>query len=274
MSAQEMPILQIVPSDSLVLHEDADPRRVERLTVRLREDGLMKNPPIVTPLDEQRYVVLDGANRVSGLWRLGVPHALVQVVDYDRVELDTWYHLVTGIPRDALFGAVRGVPGVHLLHTDLDTAREDLAQRRSLAYLVCPGGEVFSITSPGSLLEGARILVDISNVYRGSANIHRVRIDSMFALTAMYDDVAALIVYPAFTRADILALAREQAKVPTGITRHIIPGRALRVNLPLGLLTEPRPLEAKNEWLTAWQREKLATKSVRYYAESTYLFDE
>lgn len=274
MTTQEMPILRIVPSDALVLHEDADPLRIERLTGRLSDDGVIKNPPIVTPLGDGRYVVLDGANRVSGIWLLNIPHALVQVVDYDHVELDTWYHLVLGIGRDRLFDAIGGVVGIRITPTDLDVAREELAERQSLAYLVCPEGEVYSIEGGGSLQEGARILVDISNVYRGVGNIHRVRIDNMYALTRMYDNVAALIVYPPFTRADILELARTQAKVPTGITRHIIPGRVLRVNIPLSILREDKPLETKNEWLKAWEHEKLANKAVRYYAESTYLFDE
>ncbi len=270
----EMPILRVVSSDTLVLHEDADPRRVARLTERLREDGIIKNPPIVAPLGDGRYVVLDGANRVSGLWALGVPHALVQVVDYDRVELDTWYHLLTGMDRARLFAGVRDVPGVQVTRTSLDAARAELEARRSLAYLVCPAGDVYSLAGGASLGDGARILVGISNVYRGAANIHRVRIDDMRGLTRMYDDVAALVVYPPFTRADILALARDSAKVPTGITRHIIPGRVLRVNLPLTVLTDERSLDDKNEWLKAWEKEKLAQKAVRFYAESTYLFDE
>ena len=42
-------------------------------------------------------------------------------------------------------------------------------------------------------------------------------------------------------------------KLPTGITRHVIPGRALRVNLPLSVLIDERQTtEAKNEWLRGW----------------------
>ncbi len=274
MSNQEMPILRIVPTTSLVLHEDADPRRVERLTQRLREDAVIKNPPIVTPLSDGRYVVLDGANRVSGLWALGAPHAVVQVVSYDHVELDTWYHLITHMDRDVLFDAIRRVPGVRLTDVPLEAARRGLDERAISAYLVCPGGDAYSIANGSSLTAEARILVDISNIYRGIANIHRVRIDDMLALAHMYDEVAALVVYPPFTRADILALAESQAKVPTGITRHVIPGRALRLNLPLSLLEGPGTLDEKNAWLVGWERERLAAKAVRYYAESTYLFDE
>lgn len=270
----EMPVLRIVPTDALVLHEDADPRRVERLTRRMRDDGVIKNPPIVTPLSEGRYVVLDGANRVSGLWALGAPHAIVQVVNYERVELDTWYHLITHMRRDRLFDAIRRVAGVRLTETTLADARQALDARAISAFIVCPGGDTYSIANGSTLADEARILVDISNIYRGAANIQRVRIADMAALTHMYDEVAALLVYPSFTRGDILALAESEAKVPTGITRHVIPGRALRLNLPLSLLESSESAEEKNVWLVQWEHERLAARAVRYYAESTYLFDE
>ena len=63
--------------------------------------------------------------------------------------------------------------------------------------------------------------------------------------------------------------------MPTGITRHIIQGRALRVNLPLSLLMGAgRTTQQKNEWLEDWIKQKLACREIRYYQEATFLFDE
>ena len=101
----DIPDLLIVPADALLLHEDVDIRRVEPLVERLRMDGLLKNPPVVAPVagrdadgcENRRYVILDGANRTTALWKLGAPHHLVQVVDYREVELGTWGHLVADI---------------------------------------------------------------------------------------------------------------------------------------------------------------------------------
>src|SRR5438270_6696132 len=94
----DIPNLRLLPISSLVLHEHADEKRVERLESRLRSDGFLKNPPVVAPiLGTDRYVVLDGANRTSAVQRLGCPHLLVQVVDYKspQVQLLTWHHLIT-----------------------------------------------------------------------------------------------------------------------------------------------------------------------------------
>lgn len=274
MPAPALPTLRFLATDSLVLHEDADPCRVARLVDRLRAEAILRNPPIVAPLGDDRSVVLDGANRVSALRALAVPHALAQIVDYDDVELSTWNHLVTGLAWPSLLDALQRVPNVRLTATDLLTAREALVRRRALAFVVSPTDEVYTLDNGHTLREGARAMLDVSNTYRGAAAIHRVRVDTIAALGDVYPDVTAILVYPRLTNVDILALARDEAKVPTGITRHIIPGRVLRVNLPLARLTDPQPLAEKNRWLDGWVRDKLAARAVRFYAESTYSFDE
>jgi hypothetical protein len=71
-----------------------------------------------------------------------------------------------------------------------------------------------------------------------------------------------------------VALARAEAVLPAGITRHIIPGRALRVNAPLDLMSDGRPLDEKQAWLDAWVSRHRSSHGVRYYAEPTFLFDE
>src|SRR5688500_1632021 len=94
-----IPDLRMLPVEALVPHEHADWKRVSRLEVRLRNDGFLKNPPIVAPIPgTDKFVVLDGANRTGAVANLGLPHILAQVVDYksDAVQLLTWYHLITG----------------------------------------------------------------------------------------------------------------------------------------------------------------------------------
>ena len=62
------PDLRIVPVSDLLLHEDVDLERVARLLDRLSADGILRNPPIVASLDgSDRYLLLDGANRVSAI---------------------------------------------------------------------------------------------------------------------------------------------------------------------------------------------------------------
>ena len=74
--------------------------------------------------------------------------------------------------------------------------------------------------------------------------------------------------------ADILEAARNSERIPSGITRHIIPNRALNINIPLEVLAADWTLEGKREWLQGWIMERMAANAIRYYAESTFSFDE
>ena len=48
-----LPDLRIVPANALLLHEECDPARVERLSGRLSADGILRNPPAGAPLDDR-----------------------------------------------------------------------------------------------------------------------------------------------------------------------------------------------------------------------------
>jgi hypothetical protein len=275
----DVPRLLFVPADALLLHEDVDVRRVEPLVERLQTDGVLKNPPVAAPVaakgsagyDGHRYVILDGANRTTALWKLGAPHHLVQVVDYHEVELDTWGHLVTGISQEMFTQSLAKAR----LNLDLSTrqdARERLARREIAASIATPGGEVHALTGRAPETQALRRL---TSVYNGRSIIHRVTTDNLAELLPYHDDLTALIRFPRYTRDEILYLASSGHKLPTGITRHVIPGRALRVNLPLSvLMDEGRTTEGKNEWLHSWIAHKLAGREIRYYQEATFLFDE
>ena len=64
----ELPELQIVSMDDVVLHEDPDNERVAQLIERFSADGVLKNPPVVARADNaDKMIVLDGANRITSL---------------------------------------------------------------------------------------------------------------------------------------------------------------------------------------------------------------
>lgn len=275
----DIPQLIILPADALVLHEEVDARRVEPLVERLQADGLVKNPPIAAPVDgplgsQGRYVILDGANRTTALWKLEAPHHLVQAVDYHEVDLDTWGHLVTGISPGVFTQDLVDV-GLELEPSTRQDARKRLARREITASITDPDGNVLVVPKVSSLASESETLRRLTSVYKGRSVFHRVKTDRMADLLDIYDDVTALVRFPSYEPEDILQLAGDGHKLPTGITRHIIHGRALRVNLPLSvLMDEGRTTEQKNAWLRDWIKQKLARREIRYYQESTFLFDE
>jgi hypothetical protein len=89
-----------------------------------------------------------------------------------------------------------------------------------------------------------------------------------------YADLTAVITFPSFSPAEISQIAIEGAKLPMGITRHVVAGRALGLDIPLEMLSDSQPLEAKNAWLSAQIFARLKANKVRLYQEPVFVFDE
>jgi hypothetical protein len=271
LAGQALPDLRIVARDGVYLHEDADPVRVDRLSLRLRQDGVLRNPPAAAALSGGEFVVLDGANRTSALGRLGLPVLPLQVVDYEdpRVQLDVWRHLIVE-PLDFLTSLEAA--GLHPDAVSPADAARALDDRAIAAYLLTGDRALAVPRSPDRRL--ATILSQVVATYKGRARIYRVPTSDVEALAGAYGSIAAVVVFPQLAKRDIIEIAGSPAKLPTGITRHLIPGRALRVNIPLEILGRDEDLVAKNRWLAGLVRRRLLDHSVRYYPESAFLFDE
>ena len=70
----------MLPTGSLIPHEDYDPQRVEILVQRIRQEDRLKNPPITAAIPEtDRFVILDGTNRAQAFAQLKIPHIVAQV---------------------------------------------------------------------------------------------------------------------------------------------------------------------------------------------------
>ncbi len=275
----ETPDLRIVPLALLIEHEYNDAQRTAPLAQRLEAEGLLKNPPIVAPLadGDERFVVLDGANRTTALLALGYPHVLVQVVNYDTppVTLSTWHHVVCGLDIDDYLDGLRSAPGLRLAPMELLYARAGLARRELLAYTVVADGRVFAArTAAPTLHEHNDLLNAMVDTYKMRGRLFRAATDHVQEASKLYPDLTGLVIFPRYEASEVLTLARDGELLPTGLTRHLIQGRALRTNYPLSELRSHDTLEVKNQRLQAWLQSKLGSKEIRFYGEATYIFDE
>ena len=276
MTLVPFPDLRIVPLERCVLHEETDVERVARLVARIEAEEALRNPPILGRHPSiDMLIVLDGATRVTALQTLGAPHILAQVVDYDddQIELHTWNHVLSGITLDELEQALATESLIHEQRCDPQAAEAALHRRETLAYLAGRNGRCVALGAGDDIRAQAAALRRLFAAYTGRANIVRVAPSEWRArLSAGVAEVA--VVFPIHTKDDLVALAQTGSVLPAGITRHIIPGRALRVNAPLVLLRGPQLLTEKQAWLETWLHERRAERGVRYYAEPTFLFDE
>lgn len=277
-----LPDLRFVPTEAVHPHEYHDLQRTQPLVARLRETGTLKNPPIVTQVGdgmrvEPRYVVLDGANRSTAASAAGWPHLLVQVVRYEEpgVELHTWYHALTADARETLERGLAGIAGLEFRHEDRVHARAMLARREALACVVLNDGDVIVCHGGGSLRERNELLNSLVHLYQDRVPYTRVTSDSLSHARKEHPEVQALVIFPRFDPAEVIDLASGGEYLPAGITRHLIRGRALHVNVPVKMCEDANlTLDEKNAWLERWIAERLVRREVRMYLEPTVLYDE
>lgn len=281
-STVDNPVLRIVSLDAVIEHEFNDDQRTTPLVRRLQSETFLKNPPLVVPLTagpdgDTRYVVVDGANRCTALAQLGYPHVIVQVVGYapPQVTLSTWHHAVTGMDVEAFHRGLFGVAGLEVRRTDALSARAELARRDLIAYAILSDGRVLSARGAShSLHEQNRLLNALVDTYKDQGGLHRTIAIDLAEVAPLHSDLTALVVFPNYEPAEVLALARDGELLPPGLTRHLIQGRVLRLNYPLSELKSSDSLDAKNARLQAWLQEKHAQRAIRFYGEATFLFDE
>lgn len=270
------PDLRIVPVNDLLLHEDVDLERVARLIDRLSADGILKNPPIVGSLSgSERYLLLDGANRVSAIQNLDIPHLLVQVEPFDNPDLEVrhWNHVVRDIEARALVAKASELPGVKVLRGRPDDPVRD--EEGFLASILTDGSEAIHLTGSDSLEERVRHLRSVVDVYyRGEARMDRVNHADVEALRSHHPHFGALVSFPDFSKEQVRAVAEGGGRLPSGLTRILVPRRVLGFNLQLPLLKSHLPLDEKRRWLAEEIQHKVAEHKVRYYQEPTFVFDD
>jgi len=274
---QNLPNLRILPLESLILHEDHDIQRTLPLVEKLRAVGIIRNPPVVMPLpdDSNRYMVLDGANRVTSLQQMEFPHIVAQVVEASNpnVNLKTWNHVIWGMTPKSLLSAIRKIKGLKLIKVNRQKSLD--APKYLPVQVRLPDGNFYFVQEePVDLAEHIGTLHKIVNAYKTRASLDRTSQTLIDSFKPIYSNLTALIIFPSFKIKTVLKLAAQQIVLPTGITRFAVSPRALHLNYPLHELSSGKPIEYKEEYLKEWVEERVKKKGVRLYSEATFLFDE
>ena len=272
-----LPTLRILPLESLILHEDHDYQRALPLVEKLRSTGILRNPPVVMPLtdDSSRYMVLDGANRVTSLRELEFPHIVAQVVEASNpnVNLQTWNHVTWGMKTKTLISRMRKIKELKLEKVNIRKSL-DAPKYMPVQVRLPDGGFYIFREEPSELPTHINTLHKIVNAYKTSASLDRTSQTLIDTFKHIYPDITALIIFPHFKIKTVLKLAAQQIVLPTGITRFTVSPRALHLNYPLHELSSGKPIGYKQEYLQQWVEERVKKKGIRLYSEATFLFDE
>ncbi|MFN8560666.1 MAG: hypothetical protein U0703_03310 [Anaerolineae bacterium] len=193
-SSVPTPLLRILPVDHLHPHEEHDSQRSEPLKQRILTETTMINPPLVAPMDDDQYVILDGANRVYAFSELGYPHILAQVASYDGglVELSNWQHVVADWDSDQFIQHLRQLPEI---------AVNDGEDAAAIAHIRFHDEQICAVCSPGTTIHDRNAaLRRIVAVYQQNARLHRTALDDPAEIWALFPDAIALIVFPPTAR--------------------------------------------------------------------------
>ena len=111
------PELRIVPVKNILPHEVHDSQRALPLLERIRQAETLTNPPVIAPVDDKMYVILDGANRYHTFAKLGYRDLLVQVASYDSgfVELEVWQHIISDWERVYFIADLQKIAEIELV---------------------------------------------------------------------------------------------------------------------------------------------------------------
>ncbi len=272
----ELPELKIMPIEEIVFHEEPDPERSSTLEIFLQKEGNLKNPPVVAFYENSTHaILLDGANRITALKNLRIPDVLVQRVDLFDPDLLFlhWHHAVEKLSKTEFLRKLEQIPGVAIDRSDERAISQENGGNQ-LCQIQFHDENLYRITSDGDLFGKVDALKRITNIYKGFAYMDRVSYTSLVHLKMHYPQFCAILCFMKFSKEELIRIVENSSKLPSGITRIILPKRALRLNVPLDILRFQAPVEEKNHWLQDRIQLQVKDKSIRFYHEPTFLFDE
>ncbi len=279
--AKNAPVLRLVPTAAVRFHEHPEPRRTARLVERIRDERMLRNPPVVTEYDTGRYVLLDGANRVSAFRQIGYALVPVQVVDYDdaAIELKGWHHLLLEGAGLELRAAYRRISGVRVEAVSRQQMAALLDRRLAFAVLVDDKGGCWALLPEAGTGFGLRrwiaVLEQVVDAYEGKTRLERIKWADWSELPPLYKTLEhQLCLFPRLAKPELLQIVRDGLLIPTGITRHVVPGRALGLDLDLDFLARASTDDERQAHFEAHVHGLEMQGRIRYYEESVFLLDE
>lgn len=278
--------ITLVEVDKLYIHEEIIPKILSSLVEKIKNDGVWIDPIIV---DEKTMIVLDGVHRVAAAEKLGFKYIPVCLVDYDNpsIELHTWSRVFkptrreSGVIIDYLEVFLRALNAssyrsIHIPSLDIGFK---MLNRRDLLGVLIYGKRIIGLKTPSR---------DIKIIYDHVKRIENIAVNKGFTIE-YYTEQDALsqakiaegitLIPPTIKKDEVRAIVLRGEVFAHKATRHVIPTRPLRINIPLKWLTGELNLEtAQRELLKHLSERKIkilppGTILDRRYEEELYIFE-
>jgi hypothetical protein len=192
----------------------------------MKSQNEVRDPLIV---DQQSLVILDGMHRYGSLKQLGCHFAPCCLLEYEnsQIKVGSWYRFLEVNNAEGIVVSVLESLGVN--YCRYRTSSQIHFER----LIAVADGTCFELTRDADNTSRAKLAVRIEKllVERG----YEVQFAPETAQNAA-DRPNLVIPLPTFTKMEIKEIAATGQLLPHKVTRHVIPSRPLRLNVPLSLL--------------------------------------
>jgi hypothetical protein len=226
LAEQMLKNLEVREVKSLLSHEQVISHNLKKLKEAMLNIGHLVDPMIV---DNKTGVVLDGNHRLKVLEIIECPHATCQIVDYlaDEITVGTWYPSVSLKPEQ-----IFKLDSLKHEKVDYEAGKEAVNSLKA-PFMIMSNNE-YHLINPGSykLMEMVEEQNYVFSLLEKGA-VDYIPDEEIAPSVKMNHTV---FYRRSYTKEEILKTAQAHTPLPPKSTRHLIPGRIIRLNMKLGWL--------------------------------------
>ncbi len=275
--------IKIIPLNKVLIHENVVSKWAENIATYIQESGIQKNP-IVVHKANNNYIVLDGMHRVQAFKILQCKDIMVYEVDYfsKDIILKGWDAVVftnentldllkLAFSKEYIINKVSFKTNFRFL-IDSKKILFGVKDKKGNAYTISLKQDLYKLSQKNYI----DIIVNSIEKFESILDIKKLKLlylpdtnsDNDFKTLASN----ILLYRPIFKKDDIVYRTLSGKIFPRKSTRHIIPGRPLRVDINLTILKENIGLRIKNKLLKSHLMWCFENNKVRFYPEPIYIF--
>ncbi|MGB9696810.1 MAG: hypothetical protein ACP5P3_09085 [Ignavibacteria bacterium] len=268
--------LDLLKISEIKLHETTETYRLRNIYQRIATSKFLMNPVIVGKYKDD-YILLDGANRLASLKEIGCKLILAQIIDYldPKIKLRKWNHLVYNFDFNKI---LKYLVDNKFKHQYISYREGEKKLKEGFHYVMVTDigtNESIIIKLAKNLFQMVREINLLTRSYFNKYPFDRSEEEIKFYDLVKYSRKKGILFeFPSFTKEQVLKVAKDSAKIPAGITRHILNNRVLHIRYEISMLKSDDNLTKKREALNEYLNSKIDNNKVRQYRESVIIFDE
>ncbi|EOO16140.1 ParB N-terminal domain-containing protein [Bacillus cereus] len=246
--------LKVIPANQIFLHEEFELGRLKKICKKIKSEQQLKNPPIALQLEEDKYLILDGAHRTLSLKELNCKRIVVQVVKTDQLSISSWTHHL--LDSKKILQELDDNPNVYF--------SDKLEEYSPIAVVYFNDTEKYLYVHKEKnikLESKIEVWKEIVNIYTNKCPCSRLPDNELLPVHGI------ALSYSTLDLGQIKQIVKSNLLLPAGVTKfNLKSGRILNLNIPLSFLIREDFIEEDwKELLELWE------SSIRLYTDPVLL---